>query len=255
MRITKVILVILLAIMVIPLFSVIILSFQNINGDVLKWYKTISLNESFREAFGLSIIISITSTLLTTILSFIISLSWFNKKQMFIVMVLILITGLLPPDIMALSLSKISQLLGFYGSNLFFLTIGLTLYTLPFGVLLFWSRFYFIQNSIITSAKDIGLKKIFIVTKIILPLSKPIVISCLLLCFLLAFNEYPRTFYLSGSKVLVSEFLNGKLSSGANESIYAGGSITIIITILLISLLALGYLIFRRKKRAFHSTY
>lgn len=238
MRTAKTILILLLGIMIFPIFAILVLSLQNNDGELLKWYIAIFQNENFVSSFGLSIIISTCTAIMSSFFSFLLSLSWFNKKQMFVVMVLILVTGLLPPDIMALSISKASQLLGMYSSHLFFLIIGLTIYTLPFGVLLFWSRFYFIENSIIISAKDIGLENFFIITKIILPLSKATYINFLLLAFLLAFNEYPRTYYLSGACVLVSEFLNGKLSSGADESIYAGGSMTIIITALAILLLA-----------------
>jgi len=247
MKISKPILLLLLGVMVIPIFSIIVLSFQNTGGELLKWYYVILKNERFTEAFGLSLVISTITALLCTFFSFIFSLTWFNKNQMFVVLVLILVIGLLPPDIMALSIIKVSQLLGLYNSNLLFLCIGLTLYTMPIGVLLFWSRFYFIPDSLIISGKDIGMKRFYIVTKIILPLSRNTAISCFLLSFLLAFNEYPRTYYLSGADVLVSEFLNGKLSSGADGSIYAGGSITIIITAVSILLMALFQAIFNHK--------
>lgn len=249
MKKVKLILILVLGIMIIPIFSIIVLSFQNNNGETLKWYQDIFNNEYFTQAFSLSLFISLCTAILNTFISFVISLSWFNKKQMFCVLVLILVIGLLPPDVMALSISKTSQIFGFYSSNLFFLIFGLTLYTLPFGVLIFWSRFYFIEDATIVAAKDIGVKNFYIITKIILPLSKATLISCILLSFLLAFNEYPRTYYLSGPYVLVSEFLNGKLGSGANESIYAGGSITIIITVVLIIVLSLYNALITRKRQ------
>jgi ABC-type spermidine/putrescine transport system permease subunit II len=70
-----------------------------------------------------------------------------------------------------------------------------------------------------------------------------------MLSFLLAFNEYPRTYYLSGSYELLSEFLNGKLSSGTDESIYAGGSITIFITVVSIILLFIYSAFITRKRQ------
>lgn len=242
MKITKTILILFLGILIIPIFSIIILSFQNNNGELFKWYQSISVNEEFTKAFLLSAFISIFSAILSVALSFLISLSWFNKRQLFIVLMLVLIIGLLPPDIFALGINKVSQLLGFYSSNLFFLIIGLAFYTLPFSVLLFWTRFYYIDQTTLVSARDIGLQRFYIITKIILPLSKTTATICFLLSILLAFNEYPRTYYLSGSNVLLSEFLNGKLNSGADESIYAGGSITIILTTILI----VGYFVLNR---------
>lgn len=248
MKLSKIMLLFTLGILTIPIFCIVALSFQNDGGEFLKWYKSIFNNENFLDAFVLSMVVSFLTALLSTFISFVLSLSWFNKNQMFIILILILFTGLLPPDIFALSISQVSQFLGLYNSNLFFLIIGLTFYTLPYGVLIFWSRFYFIEDSIIVAARDIGLRRFYIITSVILPLSKATVISCFLLSFLLAFNEYPRTFYLSGADVLMSEFLNGKLSSGADESIYAAGSITVIITLAIIMLYSLIYFIFSDKK-------
>ncbi|MCB0537320.1 MAG: ABC transporter permease subunit [Bacteroidetes bacterium] len=234
MKITKTILILFLGILIIPIFSIIVLSFQNNNGNVFKWYQSILVNEEFTSAFLLSAFVSFLIAIFSVFFSFLLSLSWFNKRQLFVVLTLILIVGLLPPDIFALGINKVSQLLGFYSSNFFFLILGLTFYTLPFGILLFWTRFYFIEHTTLIAAKDIGLQRFHIVTKIILPLSKATTTTVFLLSFLLAFNEHPRTYYLSGSNVLLSEFLNGKLNSGADESIYAGGSITIILTAVLI---------------------
>jgi spermidine/putrescine transport system permease protein len=241
MKISKTILILFLGILIIPIFSIIVLSFQNSNGYFFKWYQSISANEEFNNAFLLSTLVSILTAVFSVLFSFILSLSWFNRRQLFIVLTLIVAVGLLPPDIFALSTNKVSQLLGFYSSNLFFLIIGLTFYTLPFNVLLFWTRFYYIDQSTFVTAKDIGLQRFYIITKIILPLSRVTTTTCFLLSFLLTFNEYPRTYYLSGSSVLLSEFLNGKLNSGADESIYAGGSITIILTVVL----TIGYFFFQ----------
>lgn len=248
MKTAKILLILLLIVLVVPIFSILTLSFQNSGSETFKWYNEILKNKGFTGSFFLTVLVSTCTALLTLILSFAISLSWFNKKQMLIVLFLILVLGLLPPDIMALGISKIEQLLGFYSSNLLFLIIGLTMYCLPFGVLILWARFYFIEDSIITAARDLGLRKFYIVIKIILPLSSAAIVSCTMLSFLLAFNEYPRTYYLSGSYELLSEFLNGKLSSGTDESIYAGGSITIVITVVSIIFLFI-YSAFVTRKR------
>lgn len=74
------------------------------------------------------------------------------------------------------------------------------------------------------------------------PLSSATVSACFFLSFLLAFNEYPRTYYLSGSDTLLSEFLNGKLSSGAEESIYAAVGGIILVT----AIVTVGYVTSRR---------
>ena len=67
--------------------------------------------------------------------------------------------------------------------------------------------------------QDLGCSNRSLFFKILIPQCQTAIISTFLFAFLLTFNEYPRTFYLSGSDVYLSEYLNGKLSSGANNSI------------------------------------
>lgn len=223
-----------IGILIIPIFSLFVLSFKATDGNTFKWYLEILKNESFISAFLSSFITSITVGSLTVLLSFFISLAYFEKKPRLIVVLAVLVMGLIPPDILSVSINKFAQIIGFNSANLFFLYFGLLLYCLPFGIIILWTRYYFIDKGLITTSEDLGLNNKSIVLKIILPLSKTAMISVFLFSFLLTFNEYPRTFYLSGSVEYLSEFLNGKLSSGTDNSIYAGGTISILITCLVI---------------------
>lgn len=226
----KAILIFILVLIIIPIFSIFYYSFLDTGIDKLHWYNKIMNNGAFLDALWLSAKTSFVVALITSIIGFIISLAWFNKKQRYAVILLIIILGLTPPDIIALGISKFSQLLNLYDVNLFFTIIGLMLYTLPFTILLLWSRYYFIDDAIIKSARDIGMNNIQINIKIILAMSITALISSLIFSFILALNEYPRTYYLSGHHNLLSEYLYGKLRSGADNSIYAGSGVTIIIT-------------------------
>jgi spermidine/putrescine transport system permease protein len=219
-----------LGLLVIPIFSLFFLSFEAIDGNVFRWYLEILKNGNFISAFFISFITSLIISILTIIFSFIISLSYFQRKIRLIVILFILFMGLMPPDILSISINKLAQIIGFNKSNLFFLYFSLVQYCLPFGIIILWTRYYFIDEYLIITSQDLGLHKKSIILKILLPLSKTALISVFLFSFLLTFNEYPRTYYLSGSVEFLSEFLNGKLSSGTDNSIYAGGAISILIT-------------------------
>jgi|GEM_PF-6528695 len=248
MRLRRIILLLFLGLLTLPLASLFVLSFQNVDGATFKWYFSILENEKFVSALILTTLVSMAVGAATVVLSFVLSLSWYDRRQLSVVLVLILVVGLLPPDIFSLGLNKFAQAIGFRSSNLFFLITGLVAYTLPIGVLLFWARFYFIDRSIVIAARDIGMKGPSILAKVILPLSSATITACFLLSFLLAFNEYPRTFYLSGSATLLSEFLNGKLSSGADESIYAAGSSTILMSVIVIAGYVVVHQLYARRK-------
>lgn len=234
MKLIKYILPVFIGILIIPIFSLFVLSFKATDGNTFKWYLEILKNEKFMSSFLNSFITSIIVGSLTVLISYFISLAYFERKTRLIVLLAILVIGLMPPDILSVSINKFSQIIGFNKANLFFLYFGLLLYCLPFGIIILWTRYYFIDRSLITTSEDLGLNNKSIVLKIILPLSKTALISVFLFSFLLSFNEYPRTFYLSGSVEFLSEFLNGKLSSGTDNSIYAGGTFSILLTCLVI---------------------
>mgnify|MGYP001943562535 CR=1 FL=1 len=234
--VARIILLFVLVLIVIPIFSIFYYSFSNTEIDIFSWYREIVNQGDFLNALWLSVKTSIIVGIVTSILGFIISLAWFNKTQRYAVIFLIVVLGLIPPDIIALGISQFSQLLNIRGSNLFFTVIGLMLYSLPFTILLLWSRYYFIDDVIIKSAKDIGMKNLHINLKIIMGMSISTLFSSFIFNFILSLNEYPRTYYLSGYHNFLSEYLYSKLKSGADESIYAGSGLTILVTFILLLL-------------------
>lgn len=248
MKTTKLILSTVLVWLVIPIFAVTLLSFKNTQASAFGWYIQIVHDSTYLDALGLSTLVSLTTAIISTALAFVLSLSWFNKRQFTLVVALVFALGLLPADILALSISKSAQLVGFYGSNIAMLIVGLILYCIPFGIVIFWVQLYTIKPALIISAQDIGLTNAGIARKVILPLSGSAITACILFCFLLSFNEYPRTFYLSGANEFLSEFLNGKLSSGADPSIYAGASAVVFITFFVV--IAIGLIFLFRSRRS-----
>jgi ABC-type spermidine/putrescine transport system permease subunit II len=234
MKIAKTILILLLIILVIPIFSTVALSLSETSGMPLKWYGQIIHDDSFLNSFFLTFYVSIITSVVSLIFSFILSLSWFDKKQRYIVLFFLLIFGLLPPDILSLAITKVAGMFGLYNANILLMICGLTLYCLPFSVLILWARYYFIDRSLLIIASDIGVEGKCIISRIILPMSFQALVSCATLNFLLAFNEFPRTYYLSGAYVFISEFFSGKLNSGTDDSVYAGASLVVISTVFLI---------------------
>lgn len=234
MKLVKLLLLIVVCILIVPIFSLFILSITNTGNNVFEWYKVILENENFSRAFLNSITISAIVSLLSVFISTYISLSYFGSKEKYVLILIIIIIGLMPADVIAISINKMGQLLGLNRSNIFFLIFSLILYCLPFTIIILWIRYYFIDVSLLKAGRDLGLNNTSMIKKIIIPLSKNAIINVFLFSFLLTFNEFTRTYYLSGSTEYLSEYLNGKLSSGTDNSIYAGATISILITIIII---------------------
>jgi spermidine/putrescine transport system permease protein len=246
MRKIRLILTISLIILVIPIFSIIILSIHNDNDNILKWYKIISQNEGFMHFSLLTALVSICTASVTIIFSILIALACLNKKQMPLSLLLILVLGFLLPDVLFIGINKIVPSQASYGLNLLFLVLGLAFYCLPYGILILWARFYFINDSVVNAAKDLGLNKFSKTMKYILPLWRVLIFSAITLSAILAFNDYPKTYYLSGSYEFIREFFNGESSPESDKSAYTAGSMTIFIT--LIGVITLGIYYLKRRR-------
>ena len=214
MKTIKIILIATIGVLVIPIFSLFLLSFKSTNSNLFQWYIEIVNNENFISAFLNSFTTSLIVAFISVIIAFILSPTYYDRKKQIIVLLFLLLMGLMPPDVVAISINKISQIMGFNRANLIFLYFGLLIYCLPFGIIILWTRYYFIEKDLLVVSEDLGLSNNSIIFKIILPLSKTALLSVFLFSFLLSFNEYARTYYLSGSTEILSEYLNGKLSSG-----------------------------------------
>ena len=204
MKITKIILIGLIGVLITPIFSLFLLSFKATNGNVFKWYSEIIHNDNFISAFFNSFTTSLIVAAISVIVGFVLSLTYYDRKKQIVVLFFLLLMGLIPPDVLSISINKISQLLGFNRANLFFLYFGLLMYCLPFSIIILWTRYYFIEKSLLVVSEDLGLNNNSIIFKIILPLSKSALLSVFLFSFLLSFLCFLFLSFLSAFAFVLS---------------------------------------------------
>lgn len=230
--------ILLLFVLIAPLLSTLFLSFSNFSlfehselSFTLDWYRKALDNSRFTKAFANSISLSLIVAVFTTFFSFIISLTWWSYKKRIIILFVLLLLGILPPEVLSISFSTLINSCQLYSYAGFFHWLSLLLGILPYTILLIWGLLSLLDTNLIYAARDLGSKELNIVLFIILPLSLPAVVSSFFLSFLLSLNEYSKTFYLSGSNQYLSEYLNGKLTSGADASVYAAGGLNVFLAL------------------------
>lgn len=241
-----------LFLIVMPLLLTLLLSFSSFNsfdpasqefGLSLDWYRIALENTRFREALWNSVSMASIVALITTVIAFILSLSWWNLSQRIVVVGLIILWGIIPAEAQAISFSTLNSSFGLYAFSSMLHGFSICLGILPYAILVLWGVLNTLDINMFAAAHDLGANKTAIIRRIIIPLAMPGIISAFLLSFLLTFNEYIRTFYLSGALQYLPEYLNGKLMSGADASVYAAGGLNVALAIifLIIGFLATKY--------------
>ncbi|QJC28827.1 spermidine/putrescine ABC transporter permease PotC [Enterobacteriaceae endosymbiont of Plateumaris consimilis] len=225
----------------IPIIIIIINSFNLSNfgtqwqGFSFKWYYYIINNNFLLEATYHSLIIAIMSATFATIMGFFtaITIYYSNIYIKSFISILLFIVIVSPDIIMAISLLLLFILLNF---TLGFWTLLFSHITfcIPYVVITIHSRLKNFDNRILEAAKDLGASDYIIITKIILPLMLPAIISSWLLSFALSMDDITISTFVTGPTY---EILPLKIFSmvkiGVSPEINALATILIIISLLL----------------------
>lgn len=112
--------------------------------------------------------------------------------------------------------------------------LGMVYNFLPFMVLPLYNVLAKIDDNVINAAKDLGANSLQILTKILLPLSVPGIISGITMVFVPALTTFVISNLLGGSKILlIGNVIEQEFTKGSNWNLGAGLSMVLMIFILL----------------------
>ena len=225
-----------------PIGVLMIYSFNNANyslvwnGFTTKWYTILFHDSSLWIAALHSVIVGLLSASTATLIGTLAAVSLyryrFMGKHLLNGMVFILIVT--PDIVMGISLLLLFSLfhlaLGFWSLLLAHIT-----FCIPFVVVTLYSRISGMDRNIFEAAKDLGAKEFTIFKKITIPLLLPAIISAVLLCFTLSFDDVMISYFVSGPSF---EILPLKIYSmarlGVKPELNALCSVTFFLTLLMV---------------------
>ena len=114
---------------------------------------------------------------------------------------------------------------------------GHLLVCIPFALTVLMSRLEGFDRSLEEASRDLGEGAWMTFWRVTLPLAMPGVISSLLLCFIVSFDEFVLAFFLSGTETTLPVFLFGQLRfpNRLPNSLALGSLILVVSTILVIA--------------------
>ena len=113
-------------------------------------------------------------------------------------------------------------------------TLGMVYNFLPFMVLPIYNTLAKIDDNVINAARDLGADNYQTLTKILLPLSVPGIVSGITMVFVPALTTFVISNLLGGSKILlIGNVIEQEFTKGSNWNLGAGLSIVLMVFILL----------------------
>ena len=224
-----------------PLIVLIIYSFNDgkgmiWNGFSLRWYKELfKHSNNIWKAFYYSIFIALISAFVSTVIGTLgaIALKWFDFKGKKYLKNLSVLPLVVPDIIIGVSLLIMFATLKFkLGITTIF--IAHTTFNIPYVLFIVLSRLDEFDYSIVEAAYDLGATNRQTLTKVIIPMLLPAIISAFLMALTLSFDDFVITFFVSGpgSSTLPLRIYS-MIRLGVSPVVNALSVILIIISILL----------------------
>ena len=188
-----------------PLIVLIIYSFNDgkgmiWNGFSLRWYKELFRHSNnIWKAFYYSIFIALISAFVSTVIGTLgaIALKWFDFRGKKYLKNLSVLPLVVPDIIIGVSLLIMFATLKFkLGITTIF--IAHTTFNIPYVLFIVLSRLDEFDYSIVEAAYDLGATNRQTLTKVIIPMLLPAIISAFLMALTLSFDDFVITFFVSG---------------------------------------------------------
>ena len=235
---------------IIPLILILYYAFTGEEGGfTLSNFAYVATKENIK-ALGLALWLSLLSTALCLLLAYPLAMILANRnvnQTSFIVLIFILpmwMNFLLRTLAWQTLLEKngvINSILAFFhlpGISIIntpgAIILGMVYNFLPFMVLPIYNTLAKIDDNVINAARDLGADNYQTLTKILLPLSVPGIVSGITMVFVPALTTFVISNLLGGSKILlIGNVIEQEFTKGSNWNLGAGLSIVLMVFILL----------------------
>ncbi|MFW2570708.1 ABC transporter permease subunit [Legionella sp. 29fVS95] len=206
------------------------------HGFSLRWYIELFHDRGLWSSFLHSILLGLGASIAATTIGVLtcVHLFLFRSKHSHFLYALLLLLIIIPDLVLGVAL-----LLFFNASNIPLgfssLLIAHITFCIPFVVLTINSRIHTLDPNIYFSALDLGASRWIALTKILLPLLWPGVLSAFLLCFTLSFDDVIISYFVAGPDFNILPLtIYSLVRAGVTPELNALCTITLLISMVLV---------------------
>lgn len=195
-RWTRAVIVAMLALLYVPFFWMVLRAFGGPTGWGLQWFEAVLSNQVWISALGRSALVAVCASALSTLLGLGAAVASFSRLRAWLE-IFSVVALVLPELVFALALLSWFVTLQFQLS-LVTVVISHVTFSLSFSYFLILSRFRQIDVSLIEAAEDLGAGSWQVFRRVLLPLLLPSLGVSFILCFLMSFDDFLISFFVSG---------------------------------------------------------
>jgi len=206
------------------------------HGFSLQWYKELFHDRELWLAFFHSCLLGVTASGVATLSGLLACVHMFlnqraqHQKLFMVLMILIVIPDLVLGVSLLVFFDFMRIRLGFLS-----LFIAHITFCIPFVIMTIHSRIHTLDVNLYYSAVDLGASRRVALTKILLPLLWPSVLSAFLLCFTLSFDDVVISYFVAGPEFnILSLTIYSLVKTGVSPELNALCSITILMSMTLV---------------------
>ena len=268
-----------------PMLVIVVLSFQGPEGGLTFPMRGVSLHWFYKLAEGLGVVdigaalkrslgLGLAVMALTVVLSVLAGLAFRKKLAGGNALFFIVVASLIMPSIIvslgiglefrlldtginaALEVLGMQTTLEAYGTSLGLFTSALgahLTWTLPFGLLIMFAIFNRFNPAYEEAARDLGATPWQAFSQVVLPLIAPSVVGIGMFGFTLSWDEIARTSQAIGDVNTLPLELQGLTTTVTTPSIYALGTVTMVVSFLVMGLAVGLSSLLARRQRAKHT--
>lgn len=202
-------------VMLMPVFSLNDSTFAifPLKGFTLRHYREMAANSSMIASLGNSFLVATAVAALSTVIALPASIALTRHRLPGggAVLGAMMLPLVVPSIVFAVAILIIA--LKFLGLELSLWTVGAghVLLCIPFAMTVLMSRLEGFDKSLEEASRDLGEGAWMTFRRVTLPLAMPGVVSSLLLCFIVSFDEFVLAFFLSGTEPTLPVFLFSQL--------------------------------------------
>ncbi len=248
-----------------PILTILVLSFQGPDGGLVfpmrgvsvHWFVDLFQPQSIGDiwgAFDRSWKLGLIVLVLTVVLSFLAGLAFRRRFKGSTLLFYVVVASLIMPSVVvSLGIGALFELLG-WERNWWSSALGAHLtWTLPFGLLIMFAVFNRFNPAYEEAARDLGASGFQTVRYVILPIVAPSLIGVALFGFTLSYDELARTSQSGGALNTLPLELQAMQTNATTPVIYALGTLTTALSVLVITVCLVAVLILQRRRAALGS--